>query len=272
MVLSHQRVGVSVEANIALVQAIFGETRDQYPLIGFDYLLNNAASQFISVYYEAAAAHLAKEDLLSGALDFVKWSEFKNKHGQSHESQIHVGLGWAMAETDNYNEPFVNSLAQSNAWRVIDGFAYYQGLFMRREAIRNQLVPNYIPNSLMPAYSEGIGRSLWYISQGSEERLIRSINIFSDERKPDLWRGVGIAATYVGGNKMVHEKLSALSGVYAKDFICGCIMALESIDKTGVTRNDLPDLGENQRLVQSLSGSSNNFDGSIKQITAAVVI
>ena len=169
---------MGAEANIALVQSIFEETRVNYPLIGYDYLLSNAASQFISVYYEAAAAYLAKQDLLSGSLTFPKWSEFKNKHDKIHGSQLHVGLGWAMAEADNYVESFINSLEPSFIWRVVDGYAYYQGLFSRRDAIRNQLVPDCVSDSLVHAYSEGIGRSLWYISQGSEERLVRSINLF----------------------------------------------------------------------------------------------
>jgi hypothetical protein len=47
---------------------------------------------------------------------------------------------------------------------------------------------------------QGIGRALWFIHGGCAPDVASAVARFADRRQPDLWSGVGLAATFAGGS------------------------------------------------------------------------
>ncbi len=169
-----------------------------------DFLVHSDA-YFRSVAYEGAAMGLALRDSANNDATFSEWSAFAANEGALHTVQVHIGLGWALAEKD---APLKLPAGCTDTDAVLDGYGYYFGLLRRRPTVRQQTIPETISPVLLPAFDRGLGRSLWYISKGDLELLLQMMAAFDPARQPNLWRGVGIASTYVGGCS--HEQLAAL--------------------------------------------------------------
>lgn len=151
--------------------------------------LTASDSYYRSVAYEGAAMGLALRDI-------SQWEAFLKNDAAAHAVQVHIGLGWALAEQAL---PCEEDARWQDADAVLDGYGYYHGLFRRRLSIRTQGIPDGINAAQLPGFDRGLGRSLWYISKGDMELLLRMIAAFTIDRQPHLWRGVGIAVAYVGG-------------------------------------------------------------------------
>jgi hypothetical protein len=55
--------------------------------------------------------------------------------------------------------------------------------------------PVYFPR----AVDQGIGRALWFIHGARIPEVTAAVARFAPARRPDLWSGVGLAATFAGG-------------------------------------------------------------------------
>jgi hypothetical protein len=160
--------------------------------------LENTENEFRSVAYEALAMTLARKDISNGhALN--NWRAFMEGPGKNHTAQIHVGLGWAIAQQRAEVLPIINTLAPIMRFRVLDGYGFYDGTFRQRKTIMTPIIPDEIESKFLPGYDQGLGRSLWYTCKGDGEKISGMIRAFSSSRHEDLWRGVGIACVYVGG-------------------------------------------------------------------------
>src|SRR5438477_154297 len=47
-------------------------------------------------------------------------------------------------------------------------------------------------------FDQGLGRSFWFVNGGNPELIVGVIKAFPAARQPDLWSGIGLAATYAG--------------------------------------------------------------------------
>ncbi len=160
--------------------------------------LNSFDVEFRSIAYEAAAMNLAERDLKrDGKLGF--WWYLLREIGANHAIQIHVGLGWALAQEQLNPESFLNELESMLRYRVLDGYGYYEGIFRRRKSIVNQQTIETENANILSAYHQGLGRSIWYSSKGDIDIAKSTIDSFSANKQNDLWRGLGIAIAYVGG-------------------------------------------------------------------------
>ncbi len=160
-----------------------------------DFLVHSDA-YFCSVAFEGAAMGLALRDSTNNDAAFPQWSAFLAKEGAMHTVQVHIGLGWALAEK---NVPLQLPASCTDADAVLDGYGYYFGLLRRRPTVRQQTIPETISSEFLPAFDRGLGRSLWYISKGDLEMVLQMMAVFDAMRQPNLWRGLSIAVTYVGG-------------------------------------------------------------------------
>ena len=160
-----------------------------------DFLVNSD-SYFRSVAYEGTAMGLVLRDSTNNNAAFPQWSALLVNEGAMHAVQVHIGLGWALAEK---NGPLQLPASCTDADAVLDGYGYYFGLLRRRPTVRQQLIPSEITSEHLPAFDRGLGRSLWYISKGDMELVMQMMAVFDATRQPNLWRGLSIAVTYVGG-------------------------------------------------------------------------
>jgi len=152
---------------------------------------------FRSIAYEAAAMSRALSDIAAGST-LQLWTAFMQLT-KPHAVQVHIGLGWALAQRQPQILPAISDLTPIMQARVLDGCGYYDGMFRSRSSVRDKIIPEEIKAHHLRAYDQGLGRSLWYTAKGDTAALLKLINGFTNERKPDLWRGAGIAVTYIGG-------------------------------------------------------------------------
>lgn len=252
-----------VEERILSIQEAFqiGKLEGELSGILSEYQFETALSnEFISVAFEGCSMAIAITSLKNRD-SLIDWHLFVSQKGQNYLSQIHVGLGWALAELKLPIQQYLISIDPKWQLRVLDGFGYYCGLFRRREAIRTMSFPTEIPEALYAGFNQGIGRFLFYLAQGDVERLSRNIELFADNRHADFWRGIGIAATFIGLEST--DTVNALfdeSGEHSKQFAVGIALAAVSIGHFEHT------ISNSQLVINELTIKYPNFISHIQQL------
>lgn len=192
-------------------------------LIGY---LETKDPEFRSVAFEGASMELGLQDFLKNN-SLKTWKTFMTR-SKIHAPQVHIGLGWAIAQ-EKHNTSVLNEIESNMLFRVWDGCGYYDGIFRQRQTIKSQNRLDYIPEKDFQAYDQGLGRSLWYICKGDESKIPGMIQPFPPTRHSNLWRGIGIACSYVGGCKS--DKLNtllSLSGKYRTQLGIGAALVAKS--------------------------------------------
>lgn len=236
-------------ANIHLVQSIFKDVQNQGvenktipELITF---LNSFPPPFISVAFEAASFVIAQKSI-QNKNNLNDWSVFIKATKGLHDSQVHVGLGWALASLHADIDLYTSTIRPLMRSRVIDGYGYYYALFRRRVAIRLAQIPSEITNEQEASFNQGIGRSLWYLAEANLSKLERYLDLIPKTRHSDVWRGIGIAYTYVGGSNLsIENKIVSLTNEYHIDFLCGIALTLYSREKSGLLLDNSITIGKN---------------------------
>jgi len=191
--------------------------------------LASSNTYFRSVAFEGAAMGLALRDVSI-------WKEFLAHEGESHAVQVHIGLGWALAEQQQSVPVDAEWLDRDS---VLDGYGYYHGLFRRRLSIRTQGIPEGLNDAQLPAFDRGMGRSIWYITKGDVEVLKRITDAFAENRQPNLWRGIGIAVAFVGAcNDLLLGQVASASSTYGPQLLEGAQRALRSRTQAGTPTAD----------------------------------
>lgn len=201
--------------------------------------LQKVDNEFSSVAYEAIAMALAEKDLLENN-DLKRWNTFVKENSSKHSSQIHVGLGWALAKENKNIQEFKLLISSDMISRVLDGIGYYDGTFKNRATVKNKKINETIDDSHLKYYDQGIGRSIWYCSSGSIERAKQIIEFFSIERQINMWRGLGIAISYVGGfDEDVLEEIKKTSAQFLPEINVGVAMVAKSRLQANTLNKDI---------------------------------
>jgi len=217
------------------VQDFFANNSDRSHLIDH---LESSENEFRSVAYEAASMELAIADL-SGGTELKNWQLFAQKNSVKHSAQIHAGLGWALAQQNKPLFEIPEKIIPLERGRVLDGYGYYDGMFRQRQTIKNKKIPEGIDSVSLHAYDQGVGRSLWYISQGETDKLKSMITVFPATRHPALWRGIGVATAYVGGfNETDLNSVFSLASDNQVSLMIGICLAARARSKAGAMTHD----------------------------------
>jgi hypothetical protein len=160
-------------------------------------ILGKTEKKILPVAYEGAAMTMALKDFSSGE-SISNWKTFLEA-SKPFACQIYIGMGWAVGQEKKTDLPFMDELNRNMQFRVWDGCGYFDGIFRQRQTIKGQNRLEHIEEKNYQAYDEGLGRSLWYSCKGEENKLPELVQQFSAERHSDLWRGIGIACSFVGG-------------------------------------------------------------------------
>jgi hypothetical protein len=137
-----------------------------------------------------------------------RWHDFIDAIDEEQPYIAHVGAGWALARLPWHRyrpETRIMGYDRLLRWLLIDGFGFHEGYFFlcpKTFAVRKG--PLLSPYGKR-AYDQGLGRSLWFTCGADISRLPTAIAAFSEERRPDLWSGIGLACAYAGG--MAEESL-----------------------------------------------------------------
>jgi hypothetical protein len=126
--------------------------------------------------------------------------------GTTYQYLVYVGIGWAMARLPRFRWPKPHTLDPLLVPLVLDGYGFHQAYFRTAKYIDGQYRDPRFPWPGGPhgsyandAIDAGIGRAGWFIAGTDPERVGDLIGTFPQERRGNLWAGVGLAATYAGG-------------------------------------------------------------------------
>lgn len=190
-------------------------------------LLEANEKEFLSVAYEGAAMGLALKDFAINN-SYKNWSAFLEP-SKKHSPQVYIGMGWAVAQEKRDISALEEKLPANMQFRIWDGCGYFDGIFRQRQTIKSQNRLEYIPEKNYKAYDEGLGRSIWYICKGDETKVPEIIKTFAAERQSDLWRGIGIACSYVGGfEENALKSLKSSAEIHSTQLGIGAAMVAES--------------------------------------------
>lgn len=186
--------------------------------------LNSFEPRYRSVAFEGASMGVA-------LTNWNNWPVYA-KRAEKHATQVHIGLGWAIAEKQLNLASTLSQIEPELHVKVLDGVGYWHGLFQRRATIRTQQIPEFITAEYQAGFDQGVGRAIWYITKGEAAKVVNIINHFSEDRRPNLWQGIGVASTYVGGcSDELMIELKSAAGEFKSNLEKGIEAAEESMRK-----------------------------------------
>ena len=83
-------------------------------------------------------------------------------------------------------------------WLVIDGYGFHEGYFHTDKWIRKQKRHDYLSAFGRRVFDQGLGRCIWFVGGADVAEIVAIVDRFSENRKPDLWSGIGLACAYAG--------------------------------------------------------------------------
>jgi hypothetical protein len=167
--------------------------------------LEMVPTRFRGFAYEGAGMGFAVRDGLpfgSGRLV----DRFLAGRAEAHIYMVYVGVGWAMARLPRFRWPHADRLDPMLRWLVLDGYGFHQAYFHTSRYVDRQYQhPRFSwPADATRSYAnhaidQGIGRAIWFVGGTDGELVATMIDKFPEHRRPDLYSGAGLAATYAGG-------------------------------------------------------------------------
>jgi len=167
--------------------------------------LEEIPRQFRGFAYEGAGMGAAVLDSMpfgGGRIeDFLA-----GRGGSQHVYMAYVGFGWAMARLPRIRWSKITISDPLLRWLALDGYGFHQAYFKTTRYVQEQYQAPAFPwpadqtRAYAPhAIDQGIGRAMWFVCGTDAERVTKMIAGFPEGRRPDLYAGAGLAATYAGG-------------------------------------------------------------------------
>ncbi|MCP2336067.1 DUF1702 family protein [Actinomadura rupiterrae] len=203
--------------------------------------LDRIPVRFRGFAYEGAAMGLAVMDgLPAGGNGRVE--AFLAGPGDPHAYMAYVGVGWAMARLPRFRWRALHAPDPLLRWLALDGYGFHQAYFRTERYVRQQYRDAAFPwpdrklsGYAARAIDQGIGRALWFVCGTDAELAASTIEGFAPARHPDLWSGVGLAATYAGG--AAEKELTVLkdrAGTHRRWLAQGSAFAAEARLRAGL--------------------------------------
>jgi len=160
--------------------------------------------------------------------------------GKPHIFLTYIGIGFAMARLPR--PLWKNILPEltkvpyhpTMSWLAVDGYGFDRAYFDTRRWVDEQAEPSPYPWAGQPeyfarAFDQGVGRALWFIHGGQPEAVAAAVNRFAATRRPDLWSGVGLAATFAGGcDQAGLAVLRRAAGEHFDELALGVVFAVKA--------------------------------------------
>ena len=194
--------------------------------------------------YEGAAMAFAVRDAMAGGSG-TRTRELLLGPAAPHLLLTYIGIGFAMARLprplwrsivpDLTGSPYYPTMT----WLAVDGYGFDLAYFHPRRYVDEQRVPAPYPWEGSPDYfpravDQGIGRALWFINGADPAAVAAAVDRFPEARRPDLWSGVGLAATFAGGSPPDgFAALRAASGEHRAQLGLGVVFAIKARDLAG---------------------------------------
>ncbi len=174
-----------------------------------------------SYAYEGAAMGLTGLDMM------LPWKHRLRDYiagpGAPHIYMVHIGAGEALGLLNRNPEPFIASLEDRViCWLVMEGYGFHKGFFHSKRYIVEKQVPKRFSPYGQRIFDQGLGRSIWFLDGANVERITATLAAFPSTRQADMWVGIGVACTYVGGvDRATIEALQKAAGPYEPQMAMG---------------------------------------------------
>ena len=207
--------------------------------------LEVAPRQFRGIAYQGAAMAFALRDGLPfGSHDHV--ARFLAGPARDHVHMVYIGIGLAMARLPRFRWPDAGSLDPLLQWLVLDGYGFHQAYFHTARYVDEQYRPSMAgwPAGAESWYADhaldqGIGRALWFIAGTDARTAADLIDRFPSERRPDLYGGLALGATYAGGaGEEELERFWERSGAYRSDLAPGSAFGAAARLRAGLVTDE----------------------------------
>lgn len=186
--------------------------------------------------YEGAGMALALTDHLQ-PWKRPRWSDFISVAAQ-HRYMLFVGYGWAVARLPWLRFHLSRVLRKFDSvlkWLILDGLGFHQGYFHPNQFFIQCSSPDWLSLDQLRAFDQGLGRSLWFYAGGRPGNIATYMRGFPERRWPDLWSGVGLAATYAGPATAAElQLLASHAGTYRDHLAQGAAFAAEARCRAGI--------------------------------------
>ncbi|MFL5655788.1 MAG: DUF1702 family protein [Ktedonobacteraceae bacterium] len=195
--------------------------------------LNTVALELRGYAYEGAAMGLTGLDCL------LPWKNRLRAYmagpGEAHIYMVHIGAGEALARLRKKPEPFIARLEDRVlCWLVMDGYGFHEGFFSRHRYVDEQVVPAHLSSYARRIFDQGLGRSIWFSAGANVDHIAAIIAAFPQARQADLWVGIGVACTYVGGvDRAAIEALHRAAGPYGPQMALGAAVVAKGRQRAG---------------------------------------
>ena len=184
--------------------------------------------------YEGAAMALALLDYLT-PWHRNRIAQFLQGAGDAHAYVVHVGVGWAMARMHGNAGRARGRLDPLLGWLALDGYGFHEGFFHWARYQNGQPAPARLNGYERRAFDQGLGRSLWFVQGADAHHIAEAIAGFPEERRADLWSGIGLACTYAGGvGEEELRKLKLLAGGFRAPLAQGSAFGAKARRRAGI--------------------------------------
>lgn len=182
-------------------------------------------SHHVGFAFEGAGMCYALFDLLA-PWGTSRLRTFTGGPGRNHDYIATVGAGLAVGRVPwgrRLLERYLLKLEPTVAWCVIDGYGFHQGLFHPAWfTVECRQAPASFPAHARQLFDSGVARSLWWTQGACPTRIAQAIDRFPQERRGEMWCGIGVATAYAGGvEERALDELLELSGAWRADFLSG---------------------------------------------------
>jgi hypothetical protein len=193
--------------------------------------------------YEGATMACAIRDAMSRAGHRTR--DLLRGGGRPHIFLNYIGIGFAMAKlprplwkklAPDLREP---GLYPAMTWLCVDGYGFDRAYFDTGTWVDGQRLDapytwDGSPSYWQRAFDQGVGRALWFIHGGHVGNVSAAVRSFADDRRADLWSGVGLAATFAGGSTAADlDALRAEAGSCAGHLAQGAVFAAKARHHAG---------------------------------------
>jgi len=189
-------------------------------------LSSSIPPELLGFAYEGVGLYLAMLDLMipgSGRLE-----AFTHSDGAPHDYITMVGAGFAISRVPLARrrlESYQKRLDELTAFCVADGFGFHEGFFNWKSFVDGrQAAPAWMNLQNRTLFDSGIARAMWWVYGADPAAIAAAISRFAEERRPEMWAGIGVALSYASagpGNPDPSSKLLDLSGPYRYDLLSG---------------------------------------------------
>jgi enediyne biosynthesis protein E3 len=156
-------------------------------------------------YEGAGMAYAVRDGLPVGGGHWIE--RCLEGRGADHIYMVYVGAGWALARLPRFRwgKATVALTDPILCWLALDGYGFHQAYFHTDKYVHGHYEEKNFPWPAQgPAWyadraiDQGIGRATWFVCGTDPNLVADTLDGFPAARRPDLYAGAALAATYAG--------------------------------------------------------------------------